>query len=335
MPGWDARLPWLCAGTTRRAADGRPDFGLLARDPPPAGALDSWRALRALGGWRAVALSRQVHGSTVRVHREAPEGILLADDGDGHATRVPGLLLAVTAADCAPVFLADPVRRAAALLHAGWRGAAGGVAEAGVSALRDAFGSAPADLLAHVGPAIGPCCFEVGAEVPAALESGRDRAAGGLPGLRRAGSDDRRAGRFFLDLGLVLQERLARAGLEPANVTRSAACTRCDARFFSHRRGDGGRHVAFAGILGPSGALGTPSPHGGRRRPAGPRPPPGLCESCAWSRRIATAKNSTFWLCRRHAEGGPFRKYPILPVASCKGFEEAGEASGSVGGRPS
>ncbi len=236
--------PWLHAGTTQRGPDGRPDFGL-----PPGDALEDWRALQAQGGWSSVVRSRQVHGALVRVHRDGRDGVVLAGDGDGHATDVPGTLLAVTAADCAPVFLADPVRRAVALLHAGWRGAAAGVVQAGVATLRDAFGSGPADLLAHLGPAIGPCCYEVGVEVAAVFENHGERRKSGPPGRRPDLPEPHPGGgRAFLDLHAALHERLARSGLAPENVSRSPECTRCDARWFSHRHGDAGRHAAFVGI---------------------------------------------------------------------------------------
>lgn len=272
VPAWSARHPWLHAGTTRRRPDGQPDFRLfasadsagaevrtqLSRSPADDGgrrdaalrgpALDNWRALLASSGCESVVHARQVHGTGVHVHQEAPQGFSLAGDGDGHATDVPGLLLAVAAADCAPVFLADPVRRAVAVLHAGWRGTAAGVVEAGVQVLCDAFQSAPPDLLAHVGPAIGPCCYEVGPEVLAALETGADPAGGGLPGVRRPVREAGSGGRPFLDVGAVVHARLLRLGLARRNISRNPECTRCDPGFFSHRGGDRGRHVAFACI---------------------------------------------------------------------------------------
>lgn len=187
----------------------------------------------------------------MRVHQGAPQGFSLAGDWDGHATNAPGLLLAVAAADCAPVFLADPVRRAVAVLHAGWRGTAAGVVEAGVQVLREAFQSAPPDLLAHVGPAIGPCCYEVGPEVLAALATGADPggadpADGGPPGIRNPARGD--GGRPFLDIGAVVLARLLRLGLARRNISRNPECTRCEPGFFSHRGGDRGQHVAFACI---------------------------------------------------------------------------------------
>lgn len=337
VQGWDDAHPWLEAGVTLREPDGGPDFGLFRdADTPAKDVVDNWRRLLALGAWTSVVHSRQVHGVAVRVHRDAPEGIVIAGDGDGHATRAPGLLLAVAAADCTPVFLADPMRRAVALLHAGWRGVAGGVIEAGVSALRDAFGSRPEDLAAHLGPAIGGCCYEVGPEVLAALAPVED---GGIGKDEEAASPETRevAGSILLDLGKVVQARLLSSGLLFENLSRNGECTRCGGReesseavhrparaagrYFSHRRGDRERHVAFIGIRQ------TRSP-----------PSPGLCGRCAWSRLVATARGSIFRLCRRHRANGSFPKYPRLPVLTCPGFEDSaacGEAASVADGPPS
>src|SRR5690606_18360795 len=88
---------------------------------------------------------------------------------DGHATRAPGLLLAVSVADCVPVSLVDPERRAVALLHAGWRGAAAGILERGLEVLAERLLARPEDLHVHLGPAICGGCYEVGPEVHRAL----------------------------------------------------------------------------------------------------------------------------------------------------------------------
>jgi len=269
VPGWNARHPWLHAGTTRRGPNGQPDFRLFSsadRSPAedqggaalPGPARDNWDALLASSGCGSGVHARQVHGTRVHVHHEAPQGFALAGEGDGHATNVPGLLLAVAAADCVPVFLADPVRRAVAVLHAGWRGAAAGIVEAGVQVLRHAFHSAPPDLLAHVGPSIGPCCYEVGPEVLEALDAGADRVGGGLPGVRLPARQAGSGRRPFLDVGAVVQEKLLRVGLARRNLSRNRECTRCDSGFFSHRRGDLGRHAAFACIRATGAATAPP-----------------------------------------------------------------------------
>ncbi|HEY8469511.1 MAG TPA: polyphenol oxidase family protein [Longimicrobiales bacterium] len=234
-PGWAERFPWLVQGITGRGDDPEPfDLG-LAGSTPVGTALGRLRALRdALGCQRAVH-ARQVHGATLLWHEPGPPGLFLAEAADGHATRAEGLLLTISVADCVPVSLVDPERRSIALLHAGWRGTAAGVLEAGVEALL-AAGSRADTLHVHLGPAICGDCYEVGPEVHAAL---------GLP---------EPAGPEPVDLRATLAARAVRLGIPPEHVTISEFCTRCgSAPFFSHRAGERGRQ--FAGLaLRPGGA---------------------------------------------------------------------------------
>jgi hypothetical protein len=172
--------------------------------------------LRERIGVSALARGYQVHGTHVRwvaaplepVDAQPRAG---ADDADGQATALGGTGVIVLAADCVPVALgADGV---VAMLHAGWRGLAAGVLEEGVRVLR---AHAPAGAItAAIGPCAGVCCYEVGADVHAAL--GRAHAQG-----------------VHADLRAVARERLLAAGVE--QVRDVAACTICDERFFSHRR---------------------------------------------------------------------------------------------------
>lgn len=242
VAGWEKRFPWLRAGTTRRpegiADAGRRDaddacgrYGFPA-DPgiPP---LREMLELTAGQAWRSVVRSRQVHGSRTLVHVNPDAGASVAGDADGHATRSPGVLLTVTVADCVPVFAADPARRAVGLFHAGWRGAAAGVVENGIGAMATSFGSAPADLRVHLGPAICGDCYEVGPEVFRAL--GESPPATPRP----------------IDLRRIIGQRATAAGVRGERVTMSDECTLCgDGRYFSHRRGDAGRQRAFIGIVG-------------------------------------------------------------------------------------
>ena len=250
VAGWEKRLPWLRAGTTRRP-------GGTGDSPPPAGA-DSPAVKRSRAGgssggsvdpgipplpdmleltaghaWRSVVRSRQVHGSRTMVHVNVAAGECVAGDADGHATRSPGVLLTVTVADCVPVFAVDPVRRAVGLFHAGWRGVAAGVVESGIGAMATSFGSAPADLRVHLGPAICGDCYEVGPEVFRAL--GESPPATPMP----------------IDLRRIIGQRAIAAGVRGGRVSVSDECTLCgDGRYFSHRRGDTGRQRAFIGIVG-------------------------------------------------------------------------------------
>lgn len=225
--GWDEAYAWLVQGTTLRPHDGA---GLWHARLVSDGAGDAtgWQPLLELTGCVRAVRGRQVHGAQVACHDEGDPGSSVLDGTDGHASATPGVLLAVSVADCVPVFLVDPDRRTVALLHAGWRGIAAGILEAGLTAL-DGLGARRAALRLHMGPAICGDCYAVGSEVPAAL------------GL--AGSPGR------VDLRAVLARRAAHSGVPAGRITVSSLCTRCDSdTLFSHRAGDSGRQVAFLGI---------------------------------------------------------------------------------------
>lgn len=231
-PVWRSAFPWLIQGTTTRGDPGDPfDLGLFSDASPPRAVLERWDRLRRGAGFRRSVHAHQVHGAEVRFHGPGDAGLHLAEACDGHATASPGVLLAVTTADCVPVFVVDSVRRVVALLHAGWRGAAAGVVEKGVAVMGDRAGSRAADLRVHLGPAVCGSCYEVGPEVFTAL---------GLP------EPD---GPTPVDLRRVLAHRAVALGVSTDHVSISAHCTLCDrSRLFSHRGGDRARQVGFLGI---------------------------------------------------------------------------------------
>jgi YfiH family protein len=167
----------------------------------------------------------QVHGWDVR---EAGDGIV---EGDGLWTKARGVPIGVRVADCVPILLAG---RAGgpwiAALHAGWRGAVGGILRRGVQRFKDSGGD-PADLTWALGPCIGPCHFEVGPEVIAAARA--DPAW--TPGLAAPGP----RGRPHLDLHGLLRAQALDLGLDPAKDGSLALCTHCrEELFHSYRRGD-------------------------------------------------------------------------------------------------
>lgn len=211
----------VVAFTTTRTAG---SFGLGSEEPVHA-VMDRWSALLAdcrAGGAEALASAGQVHGAAIARHAPGWQGWLRGRERDGHATVAPGLALAVTVADCTPVFLAHPAGPIA-LLHAGWRGTAAGILEAGLATLR-ALGAPPEEVVLHCGPAICGACYEVGPEVMAAVT--------GRPA----------SGKARLDMRAVLTERARRAGVRSVSI--SPSCTRChNDRFFSHRAGDWGRQL--------------------------------------------------------------------------------------------
>jgi polyphenol oxidase len=243
---WEEAFPWVIQGITTRGsrADGpgtapggaAPPFDLGLRGSAPVGeVLARWEALLGLEGVHAVVHARQLHGDTVRVHGELPPGLLLAPPADGHLSTAPGVLLAISVADCVPAYLLSDSPRAVGLLHAGWRGTAGGILEAGIAAFRDRLGVGSDELHLYLGPSISAANYEVGPEVLGAL--GRSEPAGS--GL--------------LDLRGELAERAAGAGVLPARIGISDQCTLDDADLFSHRGGDAGRQMAILGIRGPGG----------------------------------------------------------------------------------
>jgi YfiH family protein len=172
----------------------------------------------------------QVHGTHVRTLREPPDPKEDLADADGQATDLAGVAAIALVADCLPIALAG--EGGVAILHAGWRGLAGGVVDAGVAALRDLGMQGP--LEAAIGPGAGACCYEVGGDVLEAF-------AGSQNAVRRA---DRRA---FLDLKAIARLRLRAAGVE--TIHDVDLCTICSdpGLFFSHRR-DGGVTGRQAGV---------------------------------------------------------------------------------------
>jgi YfiH family protein len=179
--------------------------------------------LRAQIGARRIARGRQVHGAVVAHVSDDSDRLTAAlGEADGQATSLAQVAVMVLTADCLPVALGST--RAVAVLHAGWRGLAAGVLEAGVRALRELDRSA--QIAAVIGPGAGPCCYEVGAEVHEAL----------------AGTSSEGP----IDLRAIARERLLAAGVSDVRDVR--ACTICDQRFFSHRR-EGVRAGRQAGVV--------------------------------------------------------------------------------------
>ena len=179
-------------------------------------------------------LLKQVHGASVR--RAPWTG---RPEADAAVAEAPGLLLGIETADCLPVLVVDPVRRAVAAAHAGWRGTAAGVAREAVAALV-AGGSRTEDLLAATGPGIGPCCYEVGDELRSAFgERGADFFR---PGPR---------GRPHLDVRAANERQLREAGIPEARIHRVPDCTRCRADLYHSYRRDGkqaGRMINYVGF---------------------------------------------------------------------------------------
>jgi YfiH family protein len=227
-----------CGGVSRTPHDSL-NLGREVGDDEAAVAENRRRLGAALGlRWDDLATVRQVHGVQVqRVARPGPQGV----EADALIGQGAGTALAILVADCAPVFLCDPRRGAIGLAHAGWRGTVAGAAARTVAAMGEAFGSRPADLLAAIGPAIGPCCYEVDEPVLVRLRA----AAPWWEAVVRPG----RPGHAYLDVPAANARLLAEAGLAPERVAVAGICTACTPdRLFSHR-GSGGRAGRMAAVL--------------------------------------------------------------------------------------
>jgi YfiH family protein len=223
--------------TTREGGASRGAFSTLNLSATvgddPARVLENWERLRAATGLD-FARVRQVHGCRVV---EAATGTDPVEEADAIATSTPGVAACVSVADCVPVLLADPRSGAVAAVHAGWRGTIEGAAAAGVKALVDRHGAQPSEMLAAIGPGIGPCCFEVSRDLAARF---RDEVGPVTATSRDQGSR--------VDLWRANELLLRRAGLVRRRIETLGRCTSCEERtFFSHRRDRGvtGRHVAF------------------------------------------------------------------------------------------
>jgi len=238
-------------GITRRVpglglADGNIGYG------PPRDQADAWEMRLQ---WSAaigvdpdtLATAGQVHGASVlRVAatdagRGASPGSGRIGLGDALITDEPGVALLALFADCLPIILVDPARPAVAVAHAGWRGTVADVAGAVVGAMAAAFGSDPNRLLAFLGPAIGPCCYEVGDDVTSAWRDRAGSVAG--PALRQAEDVT------TFDLRTANEVLLMRAGLRHDHIETSPVCTRCAGEAWFSLRGQGPLTGRFGAII--------------------------------------------------------------------------------------
>lgn len=293
------RFGWLQHGFSTRSGgmssvyDGRTlNLGWTREDAPEAVAENRRRFVKAVAGaGRAnqplllIGL-RQIHSGGARVVELDAEDVLRAEGspaalvdadgrpvlkGDGLMTDVPGILLAVGAADCVPVLLADVKRRAVAAFHAGWRGTLARIVERGIGRMRLRYGTRPEDLVAVIGPSIGACCYSVGEEVRFDFESqfayapslfsevyDSDPVRDKYPLLfltARAPGHSNIGPQLHLDLWEANRRQLLEAGMKSAKVTVIGECTACtrigtQRKYFSHRGESGfsGRGLGAIGI---------------------------------------------------------------------------------------
>jgi YfiH family protein len=269
-----ARLPWLVHGFSTRldTIGGKKaapfNLGFTENETRATVAERRGRFAASIGAanW-PLFTARQFHSDVIhiiadaRVPAEPPRA-------DALLTQVSGILLAVQTADCAPILLVDTRHRAIAAIHAGWRGTLARIVQKVLGKMRMTFGTRPADVLAVIGPSIGPCCYEVGPEVAQAFagqfdaakewfEGPFDRLAFGeepnpLPWLNMMPPGHQPPPpRVQLDLRAANRWQLLDAGVPRGRIVVSPLCTACHTDLlFSYRRegAAAGRLMAAIGL---------------------------------------------------------------------------------------
>jgi YfiH family protein len=190
----------------------------------------------------SVAWAGQVHGNTVAIVDAGDAGRRF-ESTDALVTNAVEVSIVILTADCAAVSLYDPIKRAIGLVHAGWRGTVAGVASHAIERMMNTFGTDPTDLIAGIGPSIGPCCYEVGSDVVDSLRAEQPLVA---DHVLTAGDG---AGKQNLNLWRANTLQLVTAGVFEANIEVAGICTVCNTQDFYSHRATGGRTGRFAGVM--------------------------------------------------------------------------------------
>jgi YfiH family protein len=230
--------------STRRGGESEGPFaalnlGVSAGDDEPTVRRNRAAWAQALGLEGPIAGMHQTHGGDVHAVAARPQETIY---GDAIVSNTPDLPIGVYTADCTPILLHDPGTGAVGAVHAGWRGTVAQVVANAVARMAREYGADPARIKAAIGPAIGPCCFEVGEEVAEAF-------AAWPQAVVRDGRP-----KPHIDLFTANRDQLVAAGLRPEHVFVSHACTSCQADlYFSWRRDHGKTGRMQAAIAAPSG----------------------------------------------------------------------------------
>ena len=193
-----------------------------------------------------VVVSAQEHHTTIYNATAADCGRGITrdrgyEDVDGLLTDEPGVVLCTQYADCVPLFFVDPVRRVVGTSPSGWKGTVAQIGAVTVERMCADYGCRRQDILAGIGPSIGPCCFEVDAPVYEAF-AGMDLWEERF--VRRRPEE-----KFDIDLWAVNRRILEKAGLRPEHITATDLCTKCHADVFWSHRVTGGRRGSLAGFI--------------------------------------------------------------------------------------
>lgn len=279
VPGWE-KYDWLKAGFSTRkggrsrlyccqGAPGELNLALRDEDKRATVAANARLLAEAVTGSAKMPIvgMQQIHSNLIRLATAADAERQMPWKADGQLIDEPGILLAARTADCVPVLLADRRRCAVAAIHAGWKGTVRRIVEIGVGRMRMEYGSRPEDLIAAIGPAIGPCCYAVGEELRAEFESqfayaeelfyevyDSDPIRTKYPLLfltQRAPGHSPIGPSLHLDLIEANRRQLLAAGLKARSIRVMGGCTNCRPDlFFSYRAEQGrtGRMMAVIGI---------------------------------------------------------------------------------------
>lgn len=189
---------------------------------------------------RRVVTLRQVHGDEIVEVKDL--NLKEAGEADGMVTAKSGIFLGILTADCVPMLFTVAEKEFAAVVHAGWRGTLAGIAPKMVRYLNERFGAKPTSLEVALGPAIGPCCYEIGSDVAEPIR--QKWGSAGDNHLRNS------KGKEFLDLRGLNRSLLEQVGVPGAQIFQIGPCTSCAAaEFFSYRREkqETGRQMSFIG----------------------------------------------------------------------------------------
>ena len=248
FPAWEAL--GVCHGFTCRVGGesdlvpGGLNMALHVGDDPEKVLRNRQKAARAMGfTLNRTATCDHVHGTVLArvTEEEAGRGALelgtTIPGTDGLLTDCRDLPLMLFYADCTPVLLVDTESPAIAVLHAGWRGSVGRIAQKGVQAMHQWYGTRPEAILAGIGPSIGPCCYEVDEKV-------RDQASGFEGCFTPHGT-----GHYLLNLWELNRQQLVEAGVRPEHISVAGICTSCrNEAYFSYRK-EKGKTGRLAAVL--------------------------------------------------------------------------------------
>jgi polyphenol oxidase len=208
----------------------------------------------------ALVTLKQFHSDVVQLFDTPPAETCR---GDASATNRAGLLLAVQTADCVPILLVDPKKRAVATVHAGWRGTLARIVTKAIGQMRMNFGTKPANLLAAIGPSIGGCCYEVGTEVAVEFKSQFPNASDWFDELRTGDEPNPLhwlnmmppghqppPKNVLLDLKKANRAQLLDAGLGAQNIFTSDLCTACRPDLLFSYRKEGTQSGRLMSVIG-------------------------------------------------------------------------------------